>query len=107
MRFGCAFAEGSHRTNIGTPLFQWCLLKTYTGYAIGLEPQLYSQGHVHVFKALFDYSESETSLLNPTVLSQTSPTVNANPTSDDRFESGTGLAQTGSRFMCNQTCLKQ
>ena len=30
--------------------------------------------------ALLDYSESETSLLNPTVLLQTSPAVNANPT---------------------------
>ena len=30
--------------------------------------------------ALFDYSESETSLLNPTVLLQTSPAMNANPT---------------------------
>ena len=30
--------------------------------------------------ALFDYSESETSLLNPTVLLQTSPAVNANQT---------------------------
>ena len=30
--------------------------------------------------ALFDYSESETSLLNLTVLLQTSPAVNANPT---------------------------
>ena len=31
-------------------------------------------------KALFDYSESETSLLNPTVSLLTSPAVNANPT---------------------------
>ena len=31
-------------------------------------------------QALFDYSESETSLLNPTGLLQTSPIVNANPT---------------------------
>ena len=31
-------------------------------------------------KALFDYSKSETSLLNQTVLLQTSPAVNANPT---------------------------
>ena len=35
---------------------------------------------LHVVKALFDYSESETSLLNLTVLLQTSPAVNANPT---------------------------
>ena len=31
------------------------------------------------FEALFNYSESETSLLNPTVLLQTSTTVNASP----------------------------
>ena len=31
--------------------------------------------------AQFDYSEPETSLLNPTVFLQSSPTVNANPSS--------------------------
>ena len=44
-----------------------------------------------------DYSKSETSLLNPTVLLQTSSAVNANPTVR------TGLAQTGSGFMCDRT----
>ena len=47
-------------------------------------------------RALFDYSKSETSLLDPTVLLQTSPTVN--PNSPLRTD-----LQTGSRFMCNQT----
>ena len=50
-----------------------------------------------LFKALFDCSESEISLLNPTILLQPSPAVNANPMVRTDLESGTGLAQTGSR----------
>ena len=43
--------------------------------------------------------------MNLDILLQTSPAVNAKSASEDRFESGTGLAQTSSQFMCKHSLI--